>query len=110
MNENLGQHRGEPAVWDRHARGRDTERWLVAAAAGACLAMGLRRRTGAGLVLAALGGALAWWAAGDVNERRERGSVLAGARRSKPTDEAVDQASRDSFPASDPPAHSPPER
>ena len=50
--------------------GPDTERWLGAMAAGGCLVLGFRRRSPTGFFLSAAAGVLAWWAAGDRDERR----------------------------------------
>jgi phage-related minor tail protein len=102
MAENLIQHRSAASAWDRRDE-RDIERWLVAMASGACLVAGARHRSGAGLWLAMVGGALAWWAAADDSERRARRNALlrTGRRRD---DEKIDETSADSFPASDAPA------
>ena len=104
MTENLVQHRSQESVWERRDAW-DIERWLTAVAAGACLVAGLRHRSGAGLCLAVAGGVLAWWAAADDSERRARRAVIARRRRPR-GDAMVDEASEDSFPASDAPATS----
>jgi hypothetical protein len=103
MNENFTQRRSESNVCDRRPR-RDVERWLTAMAAAACFAAGLRRRNSAGFWLAIAGGALAWRAAGV--DRRDVGRATLHrlpATRQR-TDEMVDEASQESFPASDAPA------
>ena len=65
MPLNLVQHREGPSVWDRPAARDqwDVERWLAAMLAGALFLAGMRRRSMAGWMLTAGGGALAWWAA-----------------------------------------------
>jgi hypothetical protein len=102
MAENLVQHRSAANVWEGRNR-LDTDRWLTATVAGACLVIGVRQRSAMGLCLAIAGGVLAWWAAGDDEERRVRRAAVSGRWRRR-SDEMVDEASQDSFPASDAPA------
>jgi hypothetical protein len=102
MTENLVQHRSGASVWTRR-RGPDPERWLSAVIASVCVGSGVRRRSTAGLCLVVAGAALVWWAASDREERSARRSAFARRWRRR-TDEFLDEASADSFPASDPPA------
>jgi hypothetical protein len=59
-------------VWDMMDSGPrpDIERWVSAIAAGGCLVIGFRRRSPAGFCLSLAAGVLAWWAAGNREERR----------------------------------------
>jgi hypothetical protein len=107
VNSNLVQHRSDASIWDhvdQHPP-RDNERYLAAMMAGACLVMGFRRRSLTGLMLAAGGSALAWWAASGKDLRRwHRGRLRAAMPgREEPAD-LVLEASEESFPASDSPS------
>ena len=106
MPLNLVQHRAGPSVWDRSAACDrwDVERWLAAMAAGAFFFAGIRRRSWAGWLLAAGGGALAWWAASAVDARNIRKGQLRAVLPNRDDIDAIAEASKESFPASDAPA------
>jgi hypothetical protein len=107
MPLNLEQHRSTANVWDTAGHGSfcQAERWMAAMVAGGFLFAGLRRRSVGGVALAAVGGALAWWAAGADDERRAlRARLKAVLPARDRSDDRVMEASEESFPASDAPS------
>jgi hypothetical protein len=107
---NLTTHRASASVWERRGwngtRARLTvTRWLVGIVGTALAVQGVRKRKGIGGLLAGLGAGLACWALAGEDDlfqaRRWSGRVLEPWFR---RDDLVQQASTESFPASDAPS------
>jgi hypothetical protein len=111
---NITSHREQTSVWDRRGWDGSRERLpltrcLVGAGAAALAVQGIRQRSVPGAFLAGAGVAIAWWAFtgdSDLSDARRWADRLidrVGLRR----DDAVHEASADSFPASDAPSFTP---
>lgn len=111
---NLSTHREPASVWDRSGWDGSPQRltvtrWLVGVGGGALAIQGLRQKTVAGSILAGVGGSLAWWALtgeGDLSDARRWIGELYTRVRGEAQD-LIEQASHESFPASDAPSFTP---
>jgi hypothetical protein len=106
---NLVQQRGDANAWTRLGSRWDVERCAASMAAGALLFGAFRRRSMAGLLMAAGAGVLGWWAVSALETRRyQRGRLRTvwPIRTSSGMDPVI-EASEESFPASDAPSWTP---
>ena len=88
-----------------YSRQEESDRFLLMAGGLALTAIGLANRSFAGLLLAGIGGCLAYQFA-DSSHRWSDRTAQAGLTKQSHTEDFVDEAGAESFPASDPPAHS----
>ena len=105
--KNLAPTRG-PSVWDRPERPvgwtlQDSERWMVTICGGTLALVGLRQRSASGILLAALGGAAAVRAVLGYRDVETLRQVASRYRETTILPDAVEDASSESFPASDAP-------
>jgi hypothetical protein len=107
---NLTQHRTAVSVWERRGWNGTPERlaWsraLIGAGGVALAVQGLRQRTKAGGLLSCVGGGLAWWAlTGEDGFAQFHHRLARIVETWFGREDLVQQASTESFPASDAPS------
>jgi len=107
-------HRAPTSVWDRRGWNGSrfhitATRWLIGGGGAALAIQGMRHKGVARVVLAGIGGTLAWWALTGEGELPDAQRVLSfiADRIGRRNGDPVHEASADSFPASDAPSFTP---
>jgi uncharacterized membrane protein len=104
--ELLARHQPSSFTSRYYSRREESNRCLMMAGGVGLALVGLANRSVAGLLLAGVGAALAYRSADCSHRWSEPSTSLAEESSKRHFDNVVDEASYDSFPASDPPAYS----